>query len=46
MTDQTSQTPEDDQIDGPVLAEGVDEEPIEANRRLFDGWLCRLRTSS
>jgi len=23
--------------DGPVIAEGVDEEPVEANRRLFDG---------
>ena len=30
MTDQTSQT-------GQVLAEGVDEEPIEGNRRLFAG---------
>ena len=27
----------DDQIDGPILAEGVDEDPVEANRRLFTG---------
>lgn len=27
----------DDQIDGPVLAEGVDEDPVEGNRRLFTG---------
>ncbi|SFB00597.1 TRAP transporter, 4TM/12TM fusion protein [Poseidonocella pacifica] len=24
--------------DGVVMAEGVDEEPIESNRRMFDGW--------
>ncbi|MEX3015079.1 TRAP transporter permease [Gymnodinialimonas hymeniacidonis] len=39
MTDQTAQQPTDDQIDGPVLAEGVDEEPVEGNRRLFSGWM-------
>ena len=27
---------------GPVLAEGVDEEPVESNRRLFAGWRHRL----
>jgi TRAP transporter 4TM/12TM fusion protein len=32
-TDQTL----DDQTDGPVLAEGVDEEPVEHNRRIFTG---------
>ena len=32
-TDQTI----DDQTDGPVLAEGVDEEPVEHNRRIFTG---------
>lgn len=35
MTDQTSQL--SDQVDGPVIAEGVDEEPVESNRRLFEG---------
>jgi TRAP transporter 4TM/12TM fusion protein len=24
--------------EGPILAEGVDEEPVEGNRRLFEGW--------
>ena len=41
MTDQNAaQTPDakDDLTDGPVIAEGVDEEPIERNRRLFTGW--------
>ncbi len=33
MTDQTAA----DQIEGPILAEGVDEEPVESNRRLFEG---------
>lgn len=28
---------EEERVDGPVLAEGVDEEPIESNRRLFEG---------
>ena len=32
----------DDQVDGPVLAEGVDEEPIESNRRLYTGWAYLL----
>ena len=32
-TDQTL----DDQTDGPILAEGVDEEPVEHNRRIFTG---------
>ncbi|MBT8458045.1 MAG: TRAP transporter permease [Boseongicola sp.] len=36
MTDTSSQT------DGPVIAEGVDEEPVEANRRLFEGWRFTL----
>ena len=31
MTEQTAQT------EGPVIAEGVDEEPVESNRRLFTG---------
>ena len=26
-----------DQVDGPILAEGVDEDPVEGNRRLFTG---------
>ncbi|NKX46443.1 TRAP transporter permease [Roseicyclus persicicus] len=44
MTDQTStgRRPEDEPEDvlpeGPVLAEGVDEDPIEKNRRLPVGW--------
>ncbi|WP_416202627.1 TRAP transporter permease [Marinobacter sp. X15-166B] len=29
----------------PIVVEGVDEEPIEANRRLFDGWLLRAVTT-
>ena len=29
--------PRGDQIDGPILAEGVDEDPVEGNRRLFTG---------
>ncbi|MBY6200024.1 TRAP transporter fused permease subunit [Maritalea mobilis] len=36
MSDQDKKV-EDDQIEGTVLAEGVDEEPIESNRRLFEG---------
>ncbi|NRB00212.1 MAG: TRAP transporter fused permease subunit [Rhodobacteraceae bacterium] len=36
MADQTSQT------DETVLADGVDEEPIEGNRRLFEGWALTL----
>ncbi len=32
----------DDQVDGPVLADGVDEEPIESNRRLYTGWAYLL----
>ena len=27
----------DDQVDGPVLAECIDDEPVEHNRRIFDG---------
>ncbi|KJZ21252.1 TRAP transporter permease [Loktanella sp. S4079] len=34
MTDRAS---EDLEIDEPILAEGVDEEPVESNRRLFEG---------
>ena len=30
-------TQKDDQTEGPVLAEGVDEEPVENNRRIFTG---------
>ncbi|WP_224815108.1 TRAP transporter fused permease subunit [Hasllibacter sp. MH4015] len=37
MTDRTAETPLDDQDTGPVIAEGVDEEPVESNRRLFTG---------
>ncbi|MEM9426570.1 MAG: TRAP transporter fused permease subunit [Pseudomonadota bacterium] len=37
MTDQTSSIE-------PVHAEGVDEEPIERNRRLFEGWRLALIT--
>ena len=33
----TTDTQMDDQRDGPVLAEGVDEEPVEHNRRIFEG---------
>ena len=33
MTDQTSQTTDEDHL----IAEGVDEEPVESNRRLFQG---------
>ena len=29
--------PRGDQVDGPILAEGVDEDPVEGNRRLFTG---------
>ncbi|MEM7722396.1 MAG: TRAP transporter fused permease subunit [Pseudomonadota bacterium] len=38
MTDTTPNRAEDDAIvDDPVIAEGVDEEPVEPNRRLFKG---------
>ncbi|MFK7877285.1 MAG: TRAP transporter permease [Paracoccaceae bacterium] len=33
------------QADDDLIAEGVDEEPIEANRRLFDGWRLQLIAS-
>ncbi len=33
----TTETKLDDQTEGPVLADGVDEEPVEHNRRIFDG---------
>ncbi|MGJ8622413.1 MAG: TRAP transporter permease [Yoonia sp.] len=33
----TTDTQQDDLTDGPVLAEGVDEEPVEHNRRIFSG---------
>ncbi|PJI91890.1 TRAP transporter 4TM/12TM fusion protein [Yoonia maricola] len=33
----TTDTQKDDQTEGPVLAEGVDEEPVEHNRRIFTG---------
>ncbi|HKK96575.1 MAG TPA: TRAP transporter fused permease subunit [Marivita sp.] len=28
----------DDLTDGPIIADGVDEEPVERNRRMFTGW--------
>lgn len=34
MTDRAS---DDLELDEPILAEGVDEEPVESNRRLFEG---------
>ncbi|MEJ6394744.1 TRAP transporter fused permease subunit [Gymnodinialimonas sp. 2305UL16-5] len=37
MSDPTSHPADDDQTDGPVIAEGVDDEPVETNRRMFDG---------
>ena len=33
----TTETQQDDQTDGPVLAEGVDDEPVESNRRIYTG---------
>ena len=33
----TSTPHSDDQLDGPVLAEGVDEEPVVSNQRIFTG---------
>ena len=33
----TSTTPTDDQTEGPLLAHGVDDEPVENNRRIFSG---------
>jgi TRAP-type uncharacterized transport system fused permease subunit len=36
---------EDDIVEGPVMAEGVDEDPIEKNRRLFEGWRAVTITS-
>ena len=33
----TSDTNLSDQTDGPVIADGVDEEPVESNRRIFSG---------
>ena len=33
----TTGTGDDEHPSGPVIAEGVDEEPIEGNRRLFEG---------
>ena len=33
---------ESTQADAPVIAEGVDEEPVEANRRLFTGWRMQI----
>ncbi len=32
------------QTDEPVIAEGIDEEPVESNRRLFTGWRLKLIT--
>ncbi len=33
----TTETLKDDQTEGPVLADGVDDEPVEHNRRIFTG---------
>lgn len=33
----TADAQKEDQVDGPVLAEGIDDEPVEHNRRIFDG---------
>jgi len=33
----TTDTQKDDLTEGPVLADGVDEEPVEHNRRIFEG---------
>ncbi len=33
----THTEPQDDQTEGPVIAEGVDDEPVERNRRVFTG---------
>ncbi|PAU88400.1 C4-dicarboxylate ABC transporter permease [Pseudomonas sp. WN033] len=45
MTQSTAHTPEDprlsEQPPALVLAEGVDDEPVEGNRRMFHGWLLR-----
>ena len=35
-------TEEIKETDGPVIADGVDEEPVEANRRAFEGWRFTL----
>lgn len=41
----TAHTPEDPRLSerppAPVLVEGVDDEPVEGNRRMFHGWLLR-----
>jgi TRAP transporter 4TM/12TM fusion protein len=39
MTDRTDAMPDNEPNDGAVLAEGVDEEPIVSNQRIFSGWL-------
>lgn len=39
--DQTPTVPSDDEH---ILAHNVDEEPVEANRRLYDGWLLKFVT--
>ncbi|MEM7490317.1 MAG: TRAP transporter permease, partial [Pseudomonadota bacterium] len=31
-----TETKTDERAEGPVLAEGVDDEPVESNRRIFD----------
>lgn len=39
MTDTTINPNDEERIlDAPIHAEGVDEEPVERNRRLFEGW--------
>ncbi|WP_273521546.1 TRAP transporter permease [Rhodosalinus sediminis] len=44
MTDRTE--PQQDQPEGPVVAEGVDKEPVEGNRRLYRGWHWWLVTTA
>lgn len=41
MTEPSKETPAEDHI-APILAEGVDDEPVEANRRLYSGWNLTL----
>ena len=38
----TGKNLEADELDGPIIAEGVDDEPIESNRRMFDGRTAML----
>ena len=48
MTDQNAAKTDEatvDQTDGPVIADGVDDEPVERNRRAFSGWAYVLIAS-